>query len=75
MAFIPGTKDFYISISDHLEWGQAHIVFGEITSWTIIDRIVSQPYTTFKHPSYGTIMRMLVDTVHFTPRAVKPSDT
>ena len=27
---IPGTKEFFIALSDHSEWGTAHTVWGEV---------------------------------------------
>ena len=27
---IPGTKEFFIALSDHSEWGTAHNVWGEV---------------------------------------------
>ena len=50
---IPGTTEFFISVSDHSEWGTAHSVWGRVhgsASWDTIHKIVALPYHEFKHP-------------------------
>eukprot|EP00890_Picochlorum_soloecismus_P005662 jgi/Picsp_1/6097/NSC_03451-R1_peptidyl-prolyl cis- cyclophilin type len=64
-VMIPGTYDFYIALTDHPEWGAAHTVLGQVEDFVVADLIGVQPYTTYKHPTQGTIMRMLKDKVPF----------
>lgn len=30
VCFIPGTKDFFISLTEHEEWGTSHTVWGQV---------------------------------------------
>lgn len=38
---IPRTKEFFISLKDHDEWGVAHTVWGEVRTCV--------PFATFEH--------------------------
>jgi len=58
-CMIPGTKEFFISLMDHSEWGTAHTCWGEVDDMTAVDALVNAPYHNFTHPEYGTVMRML----------------
>ncbi len=37
----------------------------------VVSRLLALPYHEVKHPTYGTVMRMLDDVVEFTPLAEK----
>lgn len=56
---IPGTKEFFISLSDHSEWGTAHTCWGEVDDMVAVDALVTASYHNVTHPEYGTVMRML----------------
>lgn len=63
-----GTQDFFIAASNHSDWGTSHLVWGEVDSMKpVVNNILSHNFTEFKHPEFGTIMRMLVTPVPFTP--------
>ena len=36
MCMIPRTKEFFISLKDHDEWGVAHTVWGEVGTWVVV---------------------------------------
>ncbi|CAL5221657.1 g3884 [Coccomyxa viridis] len=68
VCMIPGTKEFFIALVDHDEWGGAHTVWGEVSAadmdTTVMD-IVGQRFHAVTHPEYGTVMRMLNTEVPF----------
>lgn len=65
VASIPGTDDFFISLSDHEEWGSTHIVWGELEDWFAVDMIAAQRYQVKIHPEHGTHMRMMLEEMPF----------
>eukprot|EP00884_Botryococcus_braunii_P013541 jgi/Botrbrau1/22188/Bobra.168_1s0020.1 len=66
VCMIPNTKEFFISLMDHTEWGTAHSVWGEVEDLGVAEEIISQPYHNFTHPTYGTVMRMMEDPANFS---------
>jgi hypothetical protein len=43
----------------------------QVEDMDIVEKIVaSSEYHEFKHPEYGTVMRMMVKDIPFTPRAL-----
>ncbi len=66
VALIPGTWEFFIALSDHLEWSDSHTVVGEVHSLSAIDMIAMQPYEEVTHPEHGTVMRMMRREAPFT---------
>ena len=53
VCMIPGTKEFFIALVDHLEWGGAHTVWGEVSNPHCRTRRVSwykQRGTLYLHP-------------------------
>lgn len=66
VAMIPGTAEFFIAVAGHPEWGTSHTVWGEVLGWDTIDKVLALPFHVFKHPEFGTEMRMLNMEVPFT---------
>ena len=68
-CFIAGTKEFFIALQSHEEWGTAFIVFGAVQgdpgSWATISRIHTEPYTTRKDPAYNFTTRWLEERIAF----------
>mmetsp|Transcript_23420 Transcript_23420/g.39152 ORF Transcript_23420/g.39152 Transcript_23420/m.39152 type:complete len:326 (-) Transcript_23420:140-1117(-) len=60
VCLIPGTADFFISVTDHPEWTDSFIVWGRVEDMTTVDAITRLPFTEQRHPKYRTLMRMLV---------------
>jgi hypothetical protein len=65
VAFIHPTRDFYIALSSHDNWGSAHTVWGVIDDLKPVEDIVSLRYAEEQHTQTFTIMRMLLDPVPF----------
>ncbi|KAI5056615.1 hypothetical protein GOP47_0028433 [Adiantum capillus-veneris] len=68
VSLIMGTKDFFFSLEDHLEWNGSFTAWGEITgekSWEVLKTIVALPTRQQRHPT-GTVMRMLLKEVTFS---------
>ena len=63
---IAGTKEFFIAVSNHPEWGEFS-VWGTVSplSFQTIDKILLQPYDNVTHPQYGTKMRILKKEITF----------
>ncbi|KAL3137649.1 hypothetical protein ABBQ38_004925 [Trebouxia sp. C0009 RCD-2024] len=59
VCMIPGSKEFFIAAVDHTEWGSAHTVWGVVQNMSVVDALLRQPFHTFTHPKYGTVMRMM----------------
>lgn len=73
VALIPNTKEFFINAMDHGTWGSSMTVWGQVDEqgMTVVSRLLGLPYHEVKHPTYGTVMRMLDNVVEFTPLADK----
>ena len=67
---IPTTQEFYISVINHSEWGEAHTVWGEVTDFAAVDAMLELPYKELTHPEYGTVMRMMAEPVAFDLKVV-----
>lgn len=65
VAFIPNTKDFFIALNDHDEWGTSHTVFAEIADFVSTDLIAIQPFHEETNAQFGTVMRMMDAPVDF----------
>lgn len=53
---IPRTKEFFISLKDHDEWGLAHTVWGEVSSPAALnDRL---PPTPSSLPSFQDLAHL-----------------
>ncbi|CAL8468913.1 g8454 [Coccomyxa elongata] len=62
VCMIPRTKEFFISLKDHDDWGVAHTVWGEVDAEDMrgtVATFLRLPVHEVKHPEFGTIMRML----------------
>jgi hypothetical protein len=66
VATIHPGKDFYIALMDHEGWSEGHSVWAVVDDFSVVDQVVSQPYTDHQHMQYGTHMRMMDNPVHFT---------
>lgn len=66
VATIHPEKDFYIALSDHRDWSDAHTAWGFIDDLSVADELVRMPFTESTHKESGTVMRMLHDPVPFT---------
>jgi hypothetical protein len=51
---IPRTKEFFISLKDHDEWGIAHTVWGEVRLDQLLDGAKSRPVCVNKNSLIGT---------------------
>ncbi|KAG2494138.1 hypothetical protein HYH03_007776 [Edaphochlamys debaryana] len=72
VAMIPSTREFFINVVDHEGWGGSMTVWGDIAdeaSMRVVESALRLPYKAVKHPTYGTVMRMLDETIAFTPMA------
>lgn len=65
VATIHPGKDFYIALIEHGDWSAGHTVWGFVDDLTVVDTLVALPYTTMKHATYGTEMRMLDEPAKF----------
>ncbi|GLI59779.1 hypothetical protein VaNZ11_001742 [Volvox africanus] len=73
VAMIPGTREFFINVMDHESWGASMTVWGSLAdtlSMDVVEAMLRLPYKDVKHPTYGTVMRMLTEQVPFVPLAV-----
>mmetsp|Transcript_5443 Transcript_5443/g.15141 ORF Transcript_5443/g.15141 Transcript_5443/m.15141 type:complete len:208 (-) Transcript_5443:162-785(-) len=61
VAMIPNTREFFIALRDHPEYGTAHTVWGEVTpeSMSVADQIPRLQTREFLHPLYAVPMRIL----------------
>ncbi|KXZ42740.1 hypothetical protein GPECTOR_121g441 [Gonium pectorale] len=72
VAMITNTKEFFVSAMGHPGWGSTMTVWGELAdaaSMAVVEALLALPYHDVKHPTYGTVMRMLDERVSFTPVA------
>ncbi|GLC33734.1 hypothetical protein PLESTB_000110100 [Pleodorina starrii] len=72
VAMIPGTREFFVNVMDHDTWGSSMTVWGSLAdrqSMDLVEAMLRLPYKEVKHPTYGTVMRMLEQTVSFTALA------
>ncbi|GMH42881.1 hypothetical protein BSKO_10800 [Bryopsis sp. KO-2023] len=72
-ALITGTTEFFISLTDHSDWDGSFNVFGEVADdggMEVLEKISHLPIKNFTHPDYGTVMRMLIEEVHFDAEIV-----
>lgn len=72
---IPDTKEFFINVMDHETWGSSMTVWGSLAdpeSMEVVESLLQLPYREVKHPTYGTVMRMLEHQVPFLPLAEVP---
>eukprot|EP01025_Chloroclados_australasicus_P033644 TRINITY_DN3435_c1_g1_i1.p2 TRINITY_DN3435_c1_g1~~TRINITY_DN3435_c1_g1_i1.p2 ORF type:complete len:198 (+),score=3.08 TRINITY_DN3435_c1_g1_i1:80-673(+) len=65
VCMITGTQEFYIATMQHEDWSSAHTVWGRVRNMEAVDKIIRLPYSNYKHPQYGTVMRMLKHDVYF----------
>lgn len=65
VATIHPGKDFYIALIEHEDWSAGHTVWGYVDDLAVVDALVALPYTTKKHATYGTEMRMLDEPARF----------
>ncbi|KAK3286097.1 hypothetical protein CYMTET_6331 [Cymbomonas tetramitiformis] len=65
VCLIAQTSEFFISVGEHPEWNGSFIVWGEVEDMKVIDTVTTLPYKDFKHPQYGTVMRMLLSEIRF----------
>ncbi|KAG2435334.1 hypothetical protein HXX76_007408 [Chlamydomonas incerta] len=76
VAMIPATREFFINVMDHEGWGGSMTVWGDVAdaaSMAVVEAVLLLPYHEVKHPTFGTVMRMLDEQVPFSPLAV-PAD-
>ncbi|PNW86299.1 hypothetical protein CHLRE_02g080850v5 [Chlamydomonas reinhardtii] len=76
VAMIPSTREFFINVMDHESWGGSMTVWGDVAdaaSMAVVEAALLLPYHDVKHPTFGTVMRMLDKQVPFSPIAV-PAD-
>ena len=66
VATIHPGKDFYIALSEHHDWSSGHTVWGFIEDLAAVDAIVARPFTSMKHVTYGTEMRMMNEPTKFS---------
>ncbi len=60
---------------DHEGWGASMTVWGSLAdeqSMEVVEQLLQLPYKEVKHPTYGTVMRMLAEQVPFQPVALPP---
>ncbi|PNH03138.1 hypothetical protein TSOC_010845 [Tetrabaena socialis] len=70
VAMIPDTREFFINVMDHVGWGDSMTVWGELdgpASMSVVEAALRLPYHDVKHPTFGTVMRMLDEQVPFLP--------
>ncbi|PSC69660.1 peptidyl-prolyl cis-cyclophilin type [Micractinium conductrix] len=63
-CFIPGGRDWFISLGDHPEWETSHPVWGLVDEWSTVDAIVSQNYSVWTSAD-GIPLRILSIEVPF----------
>ncbi|KAG2446794.1 hypothetical protein HYH02_008354 [Chlamydomonas schloesseri] len=76
VAMIPSTREFFINVMDHESWGGSMTVWGDVAdsaSMSVVESALLLPYHDVKHPTFGTVMRMLDEQVPFSLLAV-PAD-
>lgn len=70
---ISATKEFFISLTEHPGWGDSMTVWGEVSEADlagVVADIIALPYSESKHPTYGTVMRLMTERMSFGLRAV-----
>ncbi|GFR49489.1 hypothetical protein Agub_g11428, partial [Astrephomene gubernaculifera] len=70
VAMIPGTREFFINAMPHPGWSSSMTVWGELAdepSMQVVEALLQLPYHEVRHPTYGTVMRMLDEQVRFVP--------
>lgn len=72
--------DFFIALGDHPEWGNGHVVWGEVaeddaTSWRAIDDVMSKPSRLSKGVGAGGVDTLPLVTPHkFTAGLILEKD-